>query len=146
LVGCSIRWVGIPVVYYVWVNVLGIIVVAQVWTVATSVLTMPQARRLFPLLCGGGVLGSMLGGLIVAAGVNHTGTDNLILVSVILLGLAVPTVWKLASHYAPRRQDPLVQNTDDDSNSGMSDVLKMTVRTRYLRLIASLLRSRRSLH
>src|SRR5688572_8283475 len=45
-----IEWASTAVVYYIWVNILGVIVTAQAWTLASSVLNVTQARRLFPLL------------------------------------------------------------------------------------------------
>jgi AAA family ATP:ADP antiporter len=134
-----VHWKPIPVVYYMWVNVFGIILTAQVWTIATSVLTTEQARRLFPLLCSGGVLGSLLGGVLAAAGVRHFGTGDLILAPVILLGFCVPIVRTLARHYAVKREEILEPVEVDEPSPGIGSALRVTMQTRYLRLIACLL-------
>jgi AAA family ATP:ADP antiporter len=91
------------------------------------------------LLCSGGVLGSMLGGAIATAGVRQMGTDNLILVPILLLGLSVPIVRTLARHYSATRNEAVVDIPDADESVSVGSVLRVTMKTRYLRLIASLL-------
>jgi AAA family ATP:ADP antiporter len=133
------EWKLISVAYYMFVNIFGIVVTAQVWTLATTVLSTGQARRLFPLLCSGGVLGSMLGGAIATAGVRQMGTDNLILVPVLILGLCVPIVRTLARYYTAMPHYAAVEAPDGEEGASVGSVLRVTMRTRYLRLIASLL-------
>jgi AAA family ATP:ADP antiporter len=135
-----INWQPIAVIYYMWTNIFGIVLTAQVWTLATTALNIQQARRLFPLICSGGVLGSMLGGLIAAVGVRKLGADNVILIPLVVLVLLIPIVQTLAQYYGRRRRDLQEINAGSvDSNPSVSGVLKVTMRTRYLRLIATLL-------
>ena len=53
---------GTPLLLYVMVGVLSALIPSQVWTVAGSVLTTRQAKRLFALIGSGGILGAALGG------------------------------------------------------------------------------------
>jgi len=63
-------WDALPALFYVWTSIYGIIVTAQVWTVAGMILDTRQARRLFPLLGSGGILGAFLGGVFAAVAVR----------------------------------------------------------------------------
>ena len=56
------QWLPATWIFYVWTSIFGIIIVTQVWTVANHVLDLRQAKRLFPLISSGGILGSALGG------------------------------------------------------------------------------------
>lgn len=97
------QWSAIPWVFYVWTSIFGIIITVQVWTVANSVLDLRQAKRLFPLVSSGGILGSAVGGLLAAALVKWVGTDNLILVLIPLLGLSIVVVQMLTRRYGRSR-------------------------------------------
>src|SRR5437763_537514 len=51
------NWPWLSTVFYVWVGVCGVLSVAQVWTLANSVWTTPEAKRLFGMLGSGGIIG-----------------------------------------------------------------------------------------
>jgi len=85
------QWAPATWIFYVWTSIFGIIIVTQVWTVANHVLDLRQAKRLFPLISSGGILGSALGGGIAArlAKLPSVGTDNLMAAAIgSLLALA----------------------------------------------------------
>jgi len=54
------QWAPVIWIFYVWTSIFGIIIATQVWTVANHVLDLRQAKRLFPLISSGGILGSAL--------------------------------------------------------------------------------------
>jgi len=96
------QWVPATWVFYVWTSIFGIIIVTQVWTVANHVLDLRQAKRLFPLISSGGILGSALGGFTAArlAKLKSVGTDNLMLVLIPLLVLAGVLAQVLLGRYS----------------------------------------------
>lgn len=132
------NWKPLSVIYYLWANISGIILTAQGWTLATTILTPQQARRMFPLICSGGILGSMLGGMIAATGARRIGTDNLILIPVLLLGGCIIVVQLVGKVCRRAPQDPGLE-CEAQAGTSVGQVLRVTIRTRYLRLIASLL-------
>ncbi|MEE2993350.1 MAG: Npt1/Npt2 family nucleotide transporter [Gemmatimonadota bacterium] len=62
------------------------------WMFANDVFDPREGKRLFPLIGGAGLAGSILGGLTVKPIVHIIGTANLLLVWAALLLIAIPTV------------------------------------------------------
>jgi AAA family ATP:ADP antiporter len=56
----------VPVAFYLWSNVYGLILVAQFWLFANGVSNPREARRTFSWIGLGGIVGGLLGGLIAA--------------------------------------------------------------------------------
>src|SRR5215475_8401377 len=54
----------VTVAFYLWVNVYGLILLAQFWAFATSLSNPREARRTFGAIGVGGLLGGLFGGLI----------------------------------------------------------------------------------
>ena len=133
------QWTPAPWIFYIWTSIFGIIVTTQVWTVASSVLDLRQAKRIFPLVSSGGILGGALGGLIAACLVKSVGTDNLILLPIPLLLLTVVVVRMLIRrHSLPSRTD---QAGTSKGASGISflAVARKIATSPYLKLIVVLL-------
>jgi ATP/ADP translocase len=55
-------WFWVPYVFYVWVSIYGALTVSQFWLLANAVFTSTQAKRLFPLLGLGAIIGGWAGG------------------------------------------------------------------------------------
>ncbi|MBI3665900.1 MAG: hypothetical protein HY236_06690 [Acidobacteria bacterium] len=68
-----------PAVIYVWTGIYAVIIPTQVWTLANHIFTTRQARRLFPYVGSGGILGAALGGLFSHQMAPVIGTPNLLL-------------------------------------------------------------------
>ncbi|HXV83857.1 MAG TPA: Npt1/Npt2 family nucleotide transporter, partial [Candidatus Binatia bacterium] len=49
--------------FYIWSGIVGLVVVAQFWTLANDIFTPREGKRLFGILTAGGTLGGMLGGI-----------------------------------------------------------------------------------
>jgi AAA family ATP:ADP antiporter len=64
LLGLGQRWV--PLVLYLWVNVYGLLLVAQFWSFANNVSHAREAKRTFGVIGVGGILGGLAGGLLAA--------------------------------------------------------------------------------
>ncbi len=56
----------IRVLFFVWVAVVGILLVSQLWMFASQLLDPRQAKRLFGFIGGGGLLGAISGGQIAS--------------------------------------------------------------------------------
>lgn len=83
----------VPVVFYLWVNLYGLILTSQFWAFTNSISDPREAKRIFGIIGGGGILGGLVGG-IAAARLGGTGTLTVLLVlGAALVALAVPIVW-----------------------------------------------------
>jgi ATP:ADP antiporter, AAA family len=133
------HWTPLAAVFYVWSSVFGVLVPTQVWTVANQVLDVRQAKRLFPLISTGGILGSVAGGLIAAATVKRVGTYHLLLVLVPLLALCVVLARLLLRRHAHSRTGIHFATSAPAKKGGVAGLWAPLVQSRYLRLIAAML-------
>ncbi len=82
---------------YVWASVSGVLLPAQVWTLANSVMTTREAKRLFGIVGSGALCGWMVGGLITRTAAMRLGTENLLLMTsgtLAVCALMVAAVWR----------------------------------------------------
>ena len=64
---------------YVWMGMFGVLAPAQVWTLASSVLTTREAKRLFGLVGGGAIAGWIAGGYLTRVVALQFGTEAMLL-------------------------------------------------------------------
>jgi AAA family ATP:ADP antiporter len=81
----------IPVAFYVWGNLLGILLISQFWTLANGIYDPRQAKRLFGFIGGGVLIGGMTGAGLTALIVERVGANTLLLWSAfaLLLGAVI---------------------------------------------------------
>ncbi len=84
--------------FYVWTSVFNIFVISIFWSLMADAFTSEQAKRMFGFIGVGGTLGSIVGSGFTAAMASRLGTQNLLLVSAVLLEIAVFVVTRF-----PRR-------------------------------------------
>lgn len=60
----------LPFAFYVWVNVYGLILTSQFWAFTNTRSDPGEAKRIFGIVGGGGIIGGLVGGL-VAARLGH---------------------------------------------------------------------------
>ena len=65
--------------FYVWVGMLGVLAPTQVWTLANYLLTTREAKRIFGMVGGGGILGWIFGGYLSKIVAKAFGTESLLL-------------------------------------------------------------------
>lgn len=130
-----LRFEWLPAVFYVWVNCFGVIAPVQAWSFANSLFDTRQARRLFGLIGAGASLGAIAGGLLVLFLVEPVGgTVNMMLVlaGLILLAAGIVTIASMKTRRPRFDARPRIVRHP------FSDSMRQIARSRYLRLIASL--------
>ncbi len=132
------EWKPAPWIFYVWTSIFGIIITTQVWTVANSVLDLRQAKRIFPLVSSGGILGGAFGGLIGARLVKSIGTDNLILILIPILMLVISLVQYLIRRYSVTSTSEAADRATE-GRTNFRAVAKTILASPYLKLIVGLL-------
>ncbi len=95
-------------IYYVWLGIFGVMVVAQFWAFAADLFNVKSGQRLFPLIMVGASLGALAGAQLSKALFALTGPFGLMLVACGILGLslffmrparaAVPTESRSTTH------------------------------------------------
>ena len=78
--------------FYVWVNLYGVLTVSLLWLLANAVFNAREARRLFGFIGTGGIAGAVLGGTFTAWAADGVGTENLLLVCAGLIAASMVLV------------------------------------------------------
>lgn len=76
-------WVSVG--FFVWGNLLGVLVISQFWTLANGIYDPRQAKRLFGFIGGGVMLGGMTGSGLTSFIIETVGTNTLLLWSAMTL-------------------------------------------------------------
>src|SRR6266487_3948314 len=91
-----------PLLYpALWLTINGVSMILGtfVWNIAGEVCDERQAKRLFPLFTSAGILGSVIGNAVTGVIARLLGTDNLLLLYAVLLGIALYLTRAIASGY-----------------------------------------------
>ncbi len=86
-------------ILWLTINGIGMILGTFVWNLAGEVCDARQAKRLFPLFTSAGILGSVIGNAITGVTARLLGTDNLLLLYAVLLGVAFYLTRAIAGKY-----------------------------------------------
>ena len=132
-------WRPIAAIFYVWTSILAALVTTQVWTAANIVLHVRQAKRVFPLISSGGILGSLAGGVISVKTVSRMGAENLVWIVVPFLVFSGIIVQVLMRRYAHPGLDRTGAESFPKRVGGVGATTKEIRASPYLRLIAGLL-------
>src|SRR5918994_2762093 len=79
----------IAVVFFLWVGIFNLMIVAQFWSFANDLYTKEQGERLFAIVAVGASLGAVLGARLAATLIPIFGLPQLLLVAAGLLALAI---------------------------------------------------------
>src|SRR3954451_3088046 len=77
--------VSIGVVFFLWVGVFNLMIVAQFWSFANDIYTKEQGERLFAIVAFGGSLGAVVGSAMTGGLIPVIGVPQLLLVAAGLL-------------------------------------------------------------
>ena len=138
----ALFWLGfrtgqtwVSVAFYVWGQLLGLLLISQFWTMANVLYDARQAKRLFGFIGGGAPLGGMAGSA-VAVQAAVIGTTNLLLLSAVVLTLAVGLVVLIVQ----REQLEIPEAPDADvpkaEKVGAQESVALLRRSRHLQVIA----------
>jgi AAA family ATP:ADP antiporter len=128
--------------FYMWSGIVGLVVVAQFWTLANDIFTPREGKRLFGILTAGGTLGGMLGGIGANWAVHFLfGTKELLWLVVVLFAGALGVVYlairernKVVAANHSKEVQP--KTTEAQDGSGVIGTLRSS---RYLQAIAALI-------
>lgn len=124
---------------YVWMGVFGVLAPAQVWTLASSVLTTREAKRLFGLVGSGAIGGWIAGGLLTQLTATRFGTESTLLGMAIALtacAFLVVAIWReKEGRFAVSESEVAA----DEGPRGVRESLRLIASSPYLRAIAAVI-------
>ncbi len=80
--------ISLGIVFFIWVGIFNVMIIAQAWAFANDVYTNDEGKRLFPLIGFGASAGAVFGSYLTRA-LESVGTTQLFLVAAVLLGVAL---------------------------------------------------------
>ena len=86
-------WVSVG--FYLLGLILGLLLISQFWTLANDIFDARQAKRLFGFIGAGASLGAIFGSGMSATFAQRIGSQQLLLIAVLLLEVAVLCIWRL---------------------------------------------------
>jgi len=98
-------------IFFVWVSVFNLFVVAVFWSFMADLFDAEQAHRLFPVITLGGAVGALAGPALTKAFVFVVGVSGLLIVSSLLLGIAIVCILALSRW---SRRHPVLGDTQRD--------------------------------
>ena len=125
----------IPVGFYIFVDILGVILVEQFWSLTDSIYSTEEGKRWYGLVGTGGLVGGVAGGGTAALLINYTPleTHDLLLIAAAIIGVIFALTWQMG-----RLQ--LYSNSMEASKPRrMKHRWQVLTRSRYLILIAAAL-------
>ena len=125
-------------VFFVWVGIFNMMVVAQFWAFANDVYSEDQGKRLFPLLGIGASVGAWIGSTIAGALIGPLGLYQMLLVAGALL--VVCALLTQVVHLRETRK-PKESEAPSDAEAGPAPskegAFQMVLRHKYLTLLAA---------
>jgi AAA family ATP:ADP antiporter len=128
--------------YYIWSAIVGLVLVAQFWTLANGMFTPRDGKRLFGLITAGGTVGGMAGGIVARSAVSYLfGTTQLLL----LVGALFAAAYSVASLALAETATPAATRDRQPPGTGKSigqdqgGVIKTLLASRYLQTIAAVI-------
>ena len=107
------------IVFYVWVGMFGVFVVAQFWTFCADVYTDERGKRMLPMIAIGATSGAASGSWIVSQLVDSGIVDSRMLLLLATVPLFVSIVLtKIVDSREPRSASPPAREAQQDEGAG----------------------------
>ncbi len=131
--------VPLAVVFFVWIGIFSLMIIAQFWSYANDLYTKEEGERLFPIVGFGASLGAVGGARIADRLIEPLGVYQLMLVGAAILG---GQLW--LTNVIDRRERGRRPRTKDEpaaiaGPSGGHNAFALVFKTRYLLLMALML-------
>ena len=128
-----VKWISWGL--YFWSGVFGLVLVAEFWLLANDLFDAREAKRLFPIIGAGAILGGLFGGAVPGWLAKPLGAGNLLYIVAAEL-----VVSSFLSHLAWKRRRPDVQREVKEAPPPkLAEGLAILRKNRYVRLIAAML-------
>jgi ATP:ADP antiporter, AAA family len=135
-------WVGfqtgnwwVAAAFYFFGLIMGILLISQFWTLANEIYDARQAKRLFGFIGAGASLGGIAGSSLLTFATKAFGTNNLLLVSATLLGVAAVLVLTIEARSGGLQLSSIAKAGEERGVSG-AEALRMLRESKHLQIIS----------
>jgi ATP:ADP antiporter, AAA family len=132
---------GVPLgmVYFVWIGIFNLMIVAQFWSYANDVYSKDEGERLFVIVGFGASLGAVVGSIVAERLIEPVGVNNLMLLGAGLIVVQLVLTNGIDRVERHRRQRAAVTREKKPAATSSANAFGMVLHTRYLLLIALML-------
>jgi AAA family ATP:ADP antiporter len=127
----------IAVVYFLWVGLFNVVVIAQFWAFASDVYTPDQGKRLFPVIGLGSTLGAWIGATRASSIIAVVGPYRVMIGAAAVLGVCVALA--VIVHRGRKRRAPPQKRHEADQPLGKAGAFELIRKDSYLLSIAMLM-------
>lgn len=131
--------VPLGVVFFLWVGIFNLLVIAQFWSFANDLYTQEQGKRLFALVAFGGSLGAIVGPKVAGWLFEPLGPYPLMLVTAALLAVYLVVMILVNGREKRTSEASAIKQPESERPLGKEGAFKLVLKQRYLLLIALLL-------
>jgi len=125
-------------IFYVWVGIFGVLAPTQMWTLANFALTTREAKRIFGMVGGGAIAGSVFAGFLSKTVAKAFGTESLLLGMAVLLlicSLVIFVMWQTGQVQAVDPEEAAAR-TGEGGLRNLRHSMRLVASSPYLRAIA----------
>lgn len=122
-------------VFYVWVGIFNMMVVAQFWAYANDLYGKAQGERLFPMVALGASLGAAVGSQMAESLIRQLGVPRMTLLAAAILVLCSGLFWLIEQREGPARA-PATVAASGAAKPAPTGGFTLVLRYRYLLMIA----------
>ncbi len=130
--------VSLSVVFFLWVGIFNLMIVAQFWSFANDLYTPEEGKRLFAIIAFGASAGAVVGSYALGEAIDSLGIGPLFLIAAGVL-LAALVVTNVVNSRAAGRTAGTAQAGAAEEPVGKGDAFRLVLSNRYLLLIALLI-------
>jgi AAA family ATP:ADP antiporter len=127
--------------FYIWVGLFGVLAPAQLWTLANYLMTTREAKRIFGMVGGGAILGSIFAGYLSKTIAKTFGTESLLLWMTVPLLICTALIAAMWASWKSRIGDSAETASGDKAlaRRDLQGSLRLVLSTPYLKAIAAVI-------
>jgi AAA family ATP:ADP antiporter len=147
-IGCLVAFyvlaqLGVPlgVIFFLWIGIFNLMIVAQFWAFANDLYTKDEGERLFPIVGFGASLGAVLGSIVAAALIAPLGVYQMLLVGAAGLILQLQITAYIDRRERGRIARAAGKKSEDDHGAAAAkhNAFALVFQNRYLLFIGLML-------
>lgn len=123
--------------FYIWVSIFAVLSASQFWILANIVFNAREAKRLFGFIGAGAIAGGIFGGYLTSVLVYIISSENLLLVSILLLSFCIPITKRIWKTNVANIKTPFIEK---NNLNGFDDhPFKLIKKSKHLTYLASII-------